>query len=341
MTLITNYRKLILLLFISTIWIPGISNASPPVTPNDFRYTIYSDSTAELFWLRTVNVSVQGYELTRNGEYLGIFDALSYVDNTLFPGTLYTYTITAVGANGERSGSSTIALITPQSADTIASLQRQIVQLEEEVDTLESQINNGIRSPVPQTGQQISMMPGDDGDYQAGIAWPDPRFTINVNIEDDLNLNSVCDSNETCNGTVTDNLTGLVWLQNANCFGGRGWSSAIDDANGLADDGTFNCGLNDNSQLGDWRLPNVKEIQSLLDYGHSFPTLLLPTDHPFIDVQVGGITSLPSSYWTSTSIGANSNGAYSVSMSVGWVERNSILQGSNFSFFVWPVRDQQ
>ncbi len=40
-----------------------------------------------------------------------------------------------------------------------------------------------------------------DGDIQAGATWPMPRFTDNSD------------------GTVTDNLTGLTWLKNANCAG--------------------------------------------------------------------------------------------------------------------------
>jgi hypothetical protein len=36
---------------------------------------------------------------------------------------------------------------------------------------------------------------GQDGDLEKGVAWPDPRFTDNGD------------------GTVTDNLTGLVWLE--------------------------------------------------------------------------------------------------------------------------------
>ena len=37
-------------------------------------------------------------------------------------------------------------------------------------------------------------------------------------------------------GTVLDNLTGLLWLKNANCFGRpRTWQEALDDANNLAD----------------------------------------------------------------------------------------------------------
>jgi hypothetical protein len=56
-------------------------------------------------------------------------------------------------------------------------------------------------APVPQTGQTASYAAGDDGDIQAGVPWPVPRFTDNGN------------------GTVRDNLTGLIWLKNASCLG--------------------------------------------------------------------------------------------------------------------------
>jgi len=37
------------------------------------------------------------------------------------------------------------------------------------------------------------------------------------------------------NGTVTDNLTGLVWLANANCFGDLEWREALEAVEGFAD----------------------------------------------------------------------------------------------------------
>ena len=64
-------------------------------------------------------------------------------------------------------------------------------------------------APVPRTGQTISYTLGDDGDLQLGVEWPDPRFTDNLN------------------GTVTDNLTGLVWLTDADCLGLRDWATAL------------------------------------------------------------------------------------------------------------------
>ena len=52
----------------------------------------------------------------------------------------------------------------------------------------------------------------------------------------------------------------LIWLKNANCFGGQTWANVLTAANSLA---SPSCGLSDDSVAGAWRLPNVKELQSL------------------------------------------------------------------------------
>lgn len=124
---------------------------------------------------------------------------------------------------------------------------------------------------VQATGQTSSFAAGDDGAFQKGSK-ADPRFTDNGN------------------GTVTDNLTKLIWMKDANYLGGtRTWANAIAAANSLAN-GTG--GLTDGSVAGDWRLPNVRELQSLVDYSRLAPAL--PGGHPFTNVQ-------PNLYWTSTS----------------------------------------
>lgn len=50
---------------------------------------------------------------------------------------------------------------------------------------------------------------GEDSDLQKGQEWPGPRFT---------------DNND---GTITDNLTGLVWLKEGNCFGLLRFNAAV------------------------------------------------------------------------------------------------------------------
>jgi hypothetical protein len=161
---------------------------------------------------------------------------------------------------------------------------------------------------VPRTGQTISYGPRDDGALQKGVAWPNPRFTDNAN------------------GTVTDNLTGLIWLKNANAFGIKNWMPALTDCNTLAANGTT---LTDGSVAGDWRLPNKRELFSLIDDSNYNPAL--PTGHPFTGVQ-------SDNYWSSTTSAAfTADGAWYVILYHGAV----FLGQRVLPFYVWPVRGGQ
>ena len=161
---------------------------------------------------------------------------------------------------------------------------------------------------LPRTGQTISYYQGDDGAIQAGVVSPTPRFTDNGN------------------GTVTDNLTGLIWLKNANPCGKKTWASALNYCNILAN-GT--AGLTDGSLAGDWRLSNIRELQSLIDYSTVYQAL--PPGFPFIDVQ-------PNLYWSSTSYAYNTQRAWIIDMSAGHV--NAYYKSSDY-YYVWPVRGGQ
>jgi len=124
------------------------------------------------------------------------------------------------------------------------------------------------------------------------------------------------------NGTVTDSVTGLIWLTNANCFGLQTWTNALSSANGLA---STNCGLNDGSTAGQWRLPNRNELQSLIDYTRGSPAL--PVDHPFTNTPGGD-------YWSSTSLAFDPTQAWIVSISLGGVSPSLKVNSGR----VWPVR---
>ena len=163
-------------------------------------------------------------------------------------------------------------------------------------------------APVPKTGQTIQYSVGDDGNYQAGVELSEPRFTDN---ED---------------GTVTDNLTELMWLQNANFAGEKKtWQEALDYIEAMNNGGgTF--GYND------WRLPDINEIWSLVDYGETLP--VLPLGHPFINVQINPNGSLASGwYWTNSVLGISTN-SICLQMHAGniWGDDQSSVQ------FFWPVR---
>lgn len=58
------------------------------------------------------------------------------------------------------------------------------------------------------------------------------------------------------NGTVTDTVTGLIWLKQWNCLSNNTWAAANQAAAGLKDG---DCSLADHSAPGDWRLPTKEE----------------------------------------------------------------------------------
>ena len=160
-------------------------------------------------------------------------------------------------------------------------------------------------TPVQKTWQTTSYATGDDGDLQRGVEWPDPRWTDNGN------------------GTVTDHLTGLIWLKNANCFGRRTWNNARVDCNGLSSGW---CGLTDGSSAGDWRLPNLRELESHIDYDVVNPAIWVT--HPYVNVQ-------SSYYWASTTlVGGFDDSAWVMYMYSGY---DNAFPKSN-PYYVWPVR---
>jgi len=156
--------------------------------------------------------------------------------------------------------------------------------------------------PVPRTGQTAAYRDGDDGYYQLGVQWPDPRFTDH---ED---------------GTVTDNLTGLMWSKNANIDGNKTWNDAIDWCNAL-----------DHAGYDDWRLPNVLELFSLID--HAEYNLALPDGHPFTGVQ-------GNYYWSSTTYAYSADRAWFPNPGSGHV-RNYYKTTTVYTVYVWPVRGGQ
>lgn len=185
-----------------------------------------------------------------------------------------------------------------------------------------------VSAPVEKTGQTTSYETGDDGDLQKGITWPNPRFTDNEGY------------------TVTDNLTGLIWLKNANCIqtnysdfdnddtAGDGkvtWQHALDFIAGI-NAGTYtDCG----GGYNDWRLPNVKELQSLIHYGFHNPAVpntagtgKWTADDPFTGVQ-------SAYYWSGSTYAGMPSGAWYVSMGGGYA--NGMDKSSSFHY-VWPVR---
>ena len=152
---------------------------------------------------------------------------------------------------------------------------------------------------------------GQDGELQAGIAWPTPRFTDN-------SLTNSADM------TVTDNLTGLVWSKNANIAAEtRTWQGALDYVKTL--------NSTNFAEHSDWRLPNINELRSVVNYGQGGLSTWLNWQ---------GFTNVQSNddYWAGSTSANSTDYAYSVYMDGGYIYDSSY---KSFSKSVWPVRGGQ
>ncbi|MGD0282079.1 MAG: DUF1566 domain-containing protein, partial [Dissulfurispiraceae bacterium] len=183
---------------------------------------------------------------------------------------------------------------------------------------------------LPQTGQKqcydgsgnvISCTgTGQDGNTQSGVAWPSPRFTDNSN------------------GTITDNLTGLIWLKNVNCLGDQTWTGALTSSNNLASGA---CGLSDGSKAGDWRLPDILELESLENEGYNEQTCgSLPCNFNSEWLNSQGFTNAQDVfYWSSSTYANDTSDAWGAIMSDGILSYSG--KSSSYSSYVWPVRGGQ
>jgi len=155
-----------------------------------------------------------------------------------------------------------------------------------------------IKRGLPKTGQVTSYQRGDDGDYKKG--WSGNRFINNGD------------------GTITDNATGLMWVANPASAGVGGtytWDDAIAACKNLKFAG-----------YGDWRLPNIKELVSIVDYG---------AHNPSIDPAY--FVGRSDNFWSSTTIINNTPYAWYVYFGFGSVLFNS----KAIAYRIRPVRAGQ
>ncbi|HED19370.1 MAG TPA: DUF1566 domain-containing protein [Gammaproteobacteria bacterium] len=142
---------------------------------------------------------------------------------------------------------------------------------------------------------------GQDSEFRCGVPWPEARFKIKQE-------------------TVTDRLTGLTWCRNANLAEfPLMWLEALD----------YVARMNCSQILGynDWRLPNRRELRSLISHQTKRPAL--PQNQPFTHIFNGW-------YWSSTTAVISPAHAWYVNIEGG----RMFYGGKDQSFLVWPVRGQ-
>ena len=165
-------------------------------------------------------------------------------------------------------------------------------------------LGTGQRTCYDQNGQVEDCVGGScvgqDGFYANGCPSED-RFTDNGD------------------GTVTDSCTGLVWQQEVGNGGvGMSWCDSLSYCAGLELAGHDN-----------WRLPNVKELQSIIDYERAGFAI-----DPIFEWS-GATASAPREYWSSTTYTDNPGSAWYVGIYGGKI----LNARKHRSYVVRAVRD--
>ncbi len=168
--------------------------------------------------------------------------------------------------------------------------------------TSQHYLDTGQRTCHADDGRELACEgSGQDASFAVGVPWPEPRFDV----RDD---------------EVMDRLTGLIWCRNANLAEfPLTWQEALD----------FVANMNREQRFGqrDWRMPNRRELRSLLSLQTKLPAL--PEQHPFIEVFNGW-------YWSSTTAAISTSHAWYVALDGA----RMFYGGKDQSFMLWPVRGE-
>jgi hypothetical protein len=143
------------------------------------------------------------------------------------------------------------------------------------------------------------------------------------------------------NGTVTDTVTGLVWLRDLSCFAtAKPYDQANQAAAALANG---QCGLTDHSVASDWRLPTKDEWSATVARavvlgctGGNSPSLTNDKGSACLSVgptSFAGVASV--TYWSRSAIEGNPSFAWDAYLVDGGVS-GGVLKGVTLR--VWPVR---
>ena len=156
---------------------------------------------------------------------------------------------------------------------------------------------DAVGAPIPCSGTGPGT--GQDGETKHGRAWPTPRF-------------------EDRPPGVLDRLTGLLWRQTADFTGGPvHWPEALA---AVADMGRRN---DDNNC---WRLPNINELESLVDCSAHSPALA--AGYPF--------GALHDVYWSSTTSFFEPDWAWALYLNKGAI---GVGRKAGALFHVWAVSE--
>jgi len=126
-------------------------------------------------------------------------------------------------------------------------------------------------------------------------------------------------------GTVTDTISGLMWLKDGLCFGTRSWEGALEAIKGFnSNPATFSC-TDYTASYNDWRLPSINELEDLVNPQETNTASWLNRN---------GFTNVQNLYWSSTLDTDRANYPWRLDMWSGFMYPYIKSDG----YYVWPVR---
>lgn len=144
-----------------------------------------------------------------------------------------------------------------------------------------------------------------DGELQRGLEWPEPRFLVNGD------------------GTITDRLTGLMWLLDGGCLGQVTWPFSRAKI-GELNNGEVNC-HDYTADYSDWFLPDIKQVSLLINAEEASNRNYL---------YLNGFSNLDSTvYWSATQY-VNVQNAWTVNIENGAITFRDKLEKAS----LLPVR---
>lgn len=260
--------------------------ASPPVLSVS---TDSANNQATIAWSSVSNAtSYNLYWSTTNGvskvngtKISEVTNPYIHTNSNLTNNAIYYYVATAVNAAGESAESN------------------QINTALQKIWTLLKLPDTGQTTCYDTAGTVIACAgTGQDGAYTLNA----PAYTDNGN------------------GTITDNVTGLIW-QKQDVATSRTWADAI----------TYCSGNTAGLPGTGWRLPNVMELATIADSSGTYPAInatYFPKTHSFYH---------ESYYWSSTTLAGNASNAWYVYFGYGNVRNGSKTN----SYYVRCVRGGQ
>ncbi|HOH38588.1 MAG TPA: DUF1566 domain-containing protein [Spirochaetota bacterium] len=165
---------------------------------------------------------------------------------------------------------------------------------------------------LPTTGQTYTKFDGDDGKQQMGVVWPNPRFYTDES------------------GAVVDNMTSLMWFQ-------KSYSGSQYNYIGLDNYYKNNLNKSESSNYGfsDWTIPNVREIETLSNFGENDILWLKNLTGGLFDVRKEDLSRNIIKIWTSTINPADSDSAYCYDTDI---QVTKIISKTASTCDIFPVR---